>query len=1001
MTDFNIEIIQQPSNSLEITTATSGIEINTIEVITVGGSILEISNRDKILPSDFPDTYPISWTTGLLPLNRIENFASGVSGLLPVTSITGGYGIGVTNVSGAHTIYSTITSLDEANSLVATVFNKNGSALPKFTVVYISGAQGDLPIVAPALANGEPKSSKTFGITEEQIPAMGSGRVVVYGNIYGLNTDQYNPTAPHGDINGQVMYLSPTVSGGVTLTKPYAPDHLVSVGTVIRTHQNQGIFNVRIQNGFELQELHNVATTGAISGQFLKYDGSLWRNNNILSSDISDFASAVSGISPNISISGTSGINVDKNGNNYTIYTTGTFGLNSSQIQSLLNSGVSIYVVSGTGNFSSLSVGGTGVSVNGHTHVVSNITNFNSGVSGLLPSVSGSGYAAVGFFNNVYLISITGLQPSGNYSLVGHTHSSSDITNFNSSVSGLLLVKDIVAGTNITINSLSGIYTINSISTSGGGGSVVISNPADNRVLTSTGSTSGINAESNLTFDGSTLGISGLLSASSGNFINSLQLNGVSVSLSGHTHTASNIVDFNSSVSGLLTPYALLSSGNFSTLFVTGIPVSVSGHAHTASSITNFNSAVSGLLPSVSGSGFTTVTFSNNVYTVGVTGLQPSGNYSLIGHTHIASDITDFNSAVSGLIPIKNINGSGYVIVSSSGGIFTVGVTGLQPSGNYSLVGHTHSSSDITNFNSSVSGLLPSVSGSGYATVGFLNNIYTISVTGLQPSGNYSVVGHTHIASNITDFNSAVSGLLPVKNISGSGYVSVTSNAGNYTVSVTGLQPSGNYSVVGHTHLASDITNFNSATSGLLIPYALLSSGNFSSLYVNGTAVSVSGHTHTSSQIADFNSSVSGLINVKNITGSGYVSVTSSAGNFTIGVTGLQPSGNYSLVGHTHTASNITDFNSSVSGLLNPYALLSSGNFNYLAVNGVPVSTGTGGGGGGANITNPGTNRVLLSDGTANGIIAQSGLTFNGSTLFINGVNSRNGQNLYMWANFR
>lgn len=79
----------------------------------------------------------------------------------------------------------------------------------------------------------------------------------------------------------------------------------------------------------------------------------------------------------------------------------------------------------------------------------------------------------------------------------------------------------------------------------------------------------------------------------------------------------------------------------------------------------------------------------------------------------------------------------------------------------------------------------------------------------------------------------------------------------------------------------------------------------------------------------------------------------------------------------------------------------SSGNFNYLAVNGVPVSTGTGGGGGGTNITNPGTNRVLLSDGTANGIVAQSGLTFNGSTLFINGVNSRNGQNLYMWANFR
>lgn len=98
-------------------------------------------------------------------------------------------------------------------------------------------------------------------------------------------------------------------------------------------------------------------------------------------------------------------------------------------------------------------------------------------------------------------------------------------------------------------------------------------------------------------------------------------------------------------------------------------------------------------------------------------------------------------------------------------------------------------------------------------------------------------------------------------------------------------------------------------------------------------------------------------------------------------------------------SSDITNFNNSVSGLLTPYALLSSGNFSYLAISGIPVSTGVGGGG--ANITNPGTNRVLLSDGTSNGIIAQTGLTFDGKSLFINGVNSRNGQNLYMWANFR
>jgi hypothetical protein len=70
--------------------------------------------------------------------------------------------------------------------------------------------------------------------------------------------------------------------------------------------------------------------------------------------------------------------------------------------------------------------------------------------------------------------------------------SSSNITDFNSSVSGLL---------------------------------PTIANSGDNRILTSTGSTVGINAESNLTFDGS------LLTAPSGNFTNSLQLNNIDVSL--------------------------------------------------------------------------------------------------------------------------------------------------------------------------------------------------------------------------------------------------------------------------------------------------------------------------------------------------------------------------------------------------------------------------------------------------------------------------------------
>ena len=76
----------------------------------------------------------------------------------------------------------------------------------------------------------------------------------------------------------------------------------------------------------------------------------------------------------------------------------------------------------------------------------------------------------------------------------------------------------------------------------------------------------------------------------------------------------------------------------------------------------------------------------------------------------------------------------------------------------------------------------------------------------------------------------------------------------------------------------------------LLTPYALLSSGNFSSLYVNGTPVSVSGHTHTSSQITNFNSSVSGLLPVTNIVGTSGILVSQSGTTFTIVSTGTTSS---------------------------------------------------------------------------------------------------------------
>lgn len=110
---------------------------------------------------------------------------------------------------------------------------------------------------------------------------------------------------------------------------------------------------------------------------------------------------------------------------------------------------------------------------------------------------------------------------------------------------------------------------------------------------------------------------------------------------------------------------------------------------------------------------------------------------SLANHNHASTNITDFNSAVSGLLPVKNISAGSGIIVSSSNGTFTVSTSGVNGGG-------------LTNedVDDRVAALL--ISGSGISlNYNDAANSLTISTTGLQPSGNYSTVGHTHSGSDI------------------------------------------------------------------------------------------------------------------------------------------------------------------------------------------------------------------------------------------------------------
>jgi len=144
------------------------------------------------------------------------------------------------------------------------VRNETGAQLDKGTVVYVNGAAGNKVTVTKALATGDATSAQTFAVLLENIPNNQNGYAVTSGLLENLDTSAYAA--------GTQLYLSPTVAGTYTSTKPSAPDHLVYIGVIERSHVNQGTMLVRIQNGYELDELHDVAIASKTNNDLLAYE---------------------------------------------------------------------------------------------------------------------------------------------------------------------------------------------------------------------------------------------------------------------------------------------------------------------------------------------------------------------------------------------------------------------------------------------------------------------------------------------------------------------------------------------------------------------------------------------------------------------------------------------------------------------------------------------------------------------------------------------------------
>ena len=175
--------------------------------------------------------------------------------------------------------------VDHAESMVTTCRNSTGSTIYKGTIVYLSGSTGNRPNILKALATSDATSAQTFGVVEDDIANNSDGRVVTLGAISNLDTrsSATHPFTSDTLADGDILYLSPTTPGYVTNVKPYAPNHIVYVGMMVRTHPTLGTIVYRIQNGYELDELHNVSaqTPSNNDGLFYESSTSLWKNKSI------------------------------------------------------------------------------------------------------------------------------------------------------------------------------------------------------------------------------------------------------------------------------------------------------------------------------------------------------------------------------------------------------------------------------------------------------------------------------------------------------------------------------------------------------------------------------------------------------------------------------------------------------------------------------------------------------------------------------------------------
>lgn len=155
---------------------------------------------------------------------------------------------------------------------------KASSAITNGQVVMFTGTVGSSGALTGAPATGLTAGTASYvmGIATQDIALNNWGYVTAFGLVRNIDTNSFTA--------GSILYLNPSVAGGLTATVPSAPNPKVQVGACVYQSSSIGSIFVRVSIGGSFGMFEgDVGISGQTEGQVLTWNAtsSKWENRTI------------------------------------------------------------------------------------------------------------------------------------------------------------------------------------------------------------------------------------------------------------------------------------------------------------------------------------------------------------------------------------------------------------------------------------------------------------------------------------------------------------------------------------------------------------------------------------------------------------------------------------------------------------------------------------------------------------------------------------------------